>query len=69
MIDVKTFHNKFLDTAYRDAAIDSYYVQRATEQDYNCVEKIRQALDWPIPPAVTCFPAIAERVKPPNCNV
>ena len=46
MIDVKTFHNKFLDTAYRDAAIDSYYVQRTTEQDYHCVAKIKQTLDW-----------------------
>ena len=46
MINPKTFHNKFLDTAYRDKAIGSYYVQRATEQDYNCVAKIKQALDW-----------------------
>ena len=55
MIDVKTFHNKFLDTAYRDEAIDSYYVQRATEQDYDCVEKIRQALDWADTPGCYLF--------------
>lgn len=55
MIDVKTFHNKFVHRAYRDEAIDSYYVQRATEQDYNCVEKIRQALDWADTPGCYLF--------------
>ena len=69
MIDVKTFHNNFLHTAYRDEAIDSYYVRRATAQGNNCVAEIKQALDWADMPAVTCFPAIAGRVKPPNCNV
>ena len=55
MIDVKTFHNKFLDTAYRDEAIDSYYVQRATKQDYDCVAKIKQALDWADSPGCYLF--------------
>lgn len=55
MINPKTFHNKFLDTACRDKAIDSYYVQRATEQDYNCVEKIKQALDWADTPGCYLF--------------
>ena len=55
MIDVKTFHNKFVHTAYRDEAIDSYYVQRATEQDYDCVAKIKQALDWADTPGCYLF--------------
>ena len=55
MINPKTFHNKFLDTASRDAAIDSYYVQRATEQDYDCVAKIKQALDWADSPGCYLF--------------
>lgn len=55
MSNPKTFHNKFLDTAYRDAAIDSYYVQRATEQDYNCVAEIKQALDWADTPGCYLF--------------
>ena len=55
MISPKTFHNKFLDTAYRDKAIDSYYVQRATEQDYDCVAKIKQALDWADTPGCYLF--------------
>lgn len=55
MINPKTFHNKFLDTAYRDKAIDSYYVQRATKQDYDCVAKIRQALDWADTPGCYLF--------------
>ena len=55
MIDPKTFHNKFLDTAYRDKAIDSYYVQRATEQDYDCVAKIKQALNWADTPGCYLF--------------
>ena len=55
MIDVKTFHNKFLDTAYRDEAIDNYYVQRATEKDHDCVAKIKQALDWADTPGCYLF--------------
>ena len=55
MINPKTFHNKFLDTAYRDEAIDSYYVQRATKQDYDCVAKIKQALDWADTPGCYLF--------------
>lgn len=55
MINPKTFHNKFLDTAYRDEAIDSYYVQRATAQDYDCVAKIKQALDWADTPGCYLF--------------
>ena len=55
MINPKTFHNKLLDTAYRDKAIDSYYVQRATKQDYDCVAKIRQALDWADTPGCYLF--------------
>ena len=55
MIDVKTFHNKFLDTACRNTAIDSYYVQRATEQDYDCVTEIKQALNWADTPGCYLF--------------
>ena len=55
MIDVKTFHNKFVHTAYRDEAIDSYYVQRATEQDYDCVAEIKQALNWADTPGCYLF--------------
>ena len=55
MMNPKTFHNKFLDTAYRDKAVDSYYVQRATEQDYDCVAKIKQALDWADTPGCYLF--------------
>ena len=55
MIDVKKFHNKFVHTAYHDEAVDSYYVQRATKQDYDCVEKIRQALDWADTPGCYLF--------------
>lgn len=46
MSNTKAFHNKFLDTAYRDKAVDSYYVQRATENGYDCVAEIKQALAW-----------------------
>ena len=55
MSSIKEFHNTLIDTAYRKKAIDSYYVQRATEDVYDCVEKIKQALDWADTPGCYLF--------------
>ena len=54
---VKAFHNKFANMAYCDKAIDidSYYVQRASENDRGCVEQIEQALDWADTPGCYLF--------------
>ena len=43
--------------AYRDKAIDidSYYVQRAPENDGGCVEQIEQALKWADTPGCYLF--------------
>ena len=55
MSSAKEFHNTFLDTAYRDRDINSYYVQRAAKSVYGCVAKIRQALDWADTPGCYLF--------------
>ena len=55
MSSAKEFHNTFLDTAYRDREVDSYYVQRAAEDAYDCVAKIKQALDWADTPGCYLF--------------
>ncbi len=55
MSSAKEFHNALIDTAYREEAVESYYVHRDTEDGYDCVKKIKQALDWADTPGCYLF--------------
>ncbi len=55
MSSIKEFHNTLIDTAYRKEDVESYYVQRATEDVYDCVAKIKQALELADTPGCCLF--------------
>ena len=55
MSSIKEFHNTLIDTAYRKEDVESYYVQRTAEDVYDCVAKIKQALELADTPGCCLF--------------
>ena len=55
MSSIKEFHNTLIDTVYRKEDVESYYVQRTAEDVYDCVAKIKQALELADTPGCYLF--------------